>query len=68
MMLNRLDESRILILETPKTASMRTAAAGSAGVWPLIKLNVDVFDIKDVLMSSDHSKLAEKFLASNMMM
>ena len=62
LMVNRLNESRILILETPKTTTMRATAAGSSAVWPMIKLNVDVFDIRDVMVNTDHARLAEKFL------
>jgi len=60
--LNRLNDCRMIILETPKNQSMRLAAAGTSGVWPLVFLNVDVYDVLDVLVQTKHRKLAEKNL------
>ncbi|GMI30757.1 hypothetical protein TrRE_jg11963, partial [Triparma retinervis] len=65
--LGAMHECRVVILETPKTIAMRNAAAGNAGVWPLVFLNVDVGDVREGLIAGGkHEGLAVKFIKQNM--
>ena len=65
--LGRMHESRVLILETPKTVTMRNVAAGNAGVWPLVFLNVDGGDVREGLVAGKvHEDMAVKCIKQNM--
>ena len=51
----------------PSDLTMRNVAAGNAGVWPLVFLNVDVGDVREGLIAGGkHEGLAVKFIKQNM--
>jgi hypothetical protein len=64
-MLNRLGHARILIVETPRVNSSTkqfAAGCGGGGLWPLVLLNMNEFDVFDALKDSTHKNLAVKYL------
>jgi origin recognition complex subunit 1 len=62
--LNRLGESRLVSLSTPKSSSVsfRAAQGGSGGAWPLISLPMESSSIMIALRDTPHQALADKYL------
>ena len=63
-LLNRMNDSRVIVLETPAPGNARHVAAGDRrGTWPLVMLNgTDPFEVEDALGTGKHHLLVERFL------